>query len=103
MEEELRRQVMDQSIEPVDAFSALEVGTGQVISTSLIATIKCQKRPSRLQILTNPHGQIRTKFSINFLLLTGWELRGIHCYKFFNIKHSWEKAAELCRRYVTGV
>ncbi|CAG9863735.1 unnamed protein product [Phyllotreta striolata] len=30
---------------------------------------------------------------------TGWELRGLHCYKFFNIRHSWEKAAELCRRY----
>ncbi|EZA50646.1 Sushi, von Willebrand factor type A, EGF and pentraxin domain-containing protein [Ooceraea biroi] len=31
--------------------------------------------------------------------VSGWELRGIHCYKFFNIRHSWEKAAELCRRY----
>ncbi|XP_055387901.1 uncharacterized protein LOC129616312 isoform X2 [Condylostylus longicornis] len=29
----------------------------------------------------------------------GWELRGLYCYKYFNIKHSWEKAAELCRRY----
>ncbi|XP_052128948.1 sushi, von Willebrand factor type A, EGF and pentraxin domain-containing protein 1 [Frankliniella occidentalis] len=29
----------------------------------------------------------------------GWELRGLHCYKFFTIRHSWEKAAELCRRY----
>ncbi|XP_063243609.1 sushi, von Willebrand factor type A, EGF and pentraxin domain-containing protein 1 isoform X2 [Bacillus rossius redtenbacheri] len=29
----------------------------------------------------------------------GWELRGLHCYKFFSIRHSWEKAAELCRRY----
>ncbi|XP_028131495.1 sushi, von Willebrand factor type A, EGF and pentraxin domain-containing protein 1 isoform X2 [Diabrotica virgifera virgifera] len=29
----------------------------------------------------------------------GWELRGLNCYKFFNIRHSWEKAAELCRRY----
>ncbi|KAK9718535.1 CUB domain [Popillia japonica] len=29
----------------------------------------------------------------------GWELRGLYCYKFFNIKHSWEKAAELCKRY----
>ncbi|KAI8115214.1 CUB and sushi domain-containing protein 1 [Lucilia cuprina] len=29
----------------------------------------------------------------------GWELRGLHCYKYFNIKHSWEKSAELCRRY----
>nr|CAD7258136.1 unnamed protein product [Timema shepardi] len=27
-----------------------------------------------------------------------WELRGLHCYKFFSIRHSWEKAAELCRR-----
>ncbi|KAJ9591926.1 hypothetical protein L9F63_001528, partial [Diploptera punctata] len=29
----------------------------------------------------------------------GWELRGLHCYKYFSIRHSWEKAAELCRRY----
>lgn len=29
---------------------------------------------------------------------TGWELRGLNCYKYFGIKHSWEKAAELCRR-----
>nr|XP_022919679.1 sushi, von Willebrand factor type A, EGF and pentraxin domain-containing protein 1 isoform X1 [Onthophagus taurus] len=29
----------------------------------------------------------------------GWELRGLYCYKFFNINHSWEKAADLCRRY----
>nr|CAD7426810.1 unnamed protein product [Timema monikensis] len=29
----------------------------------------------------------------------GWELRGLHCYKFFSIQHSWEKAAELCRRW----
>ncbi|XP_077268738.1 sushi, von Willebrand factor type A, EGF and pentraxin domain-containing protein uif isoform X1 [Temnothorax americanus] len=34
-----------------------------------------------------------------FTCPNGWELRGIHCYKFFNIRHSWEKAAELCRRY----
>uniref|UniRef100_A0A1A9UCN5 Uncharacterized protein n=1 Tax=Glossina austeni TaxID=7395 RepID=A0A1A9UCN5_GLOAU len=29
----------------------------------------------------------------------GWELHGLQCYKYFNIKHSWEKSAELCRRY----
>nr|ABN49272.1 IP16828p [Drosophila melanogaster]ABV82230.1 IP16928p [Drosophila melanogaster] len=29
----------------------------------------------------------------------GWELRGLNCYKYFNIKHSWDKSAELCRRY----
>uniref|UniRef100_T1IXR4 Uncharacterized protein n=1 Tax=Strigamia maritima TaxID=126957 RepID=T1IXR4_STRMM len=29
----------------------------------------------------------------------GWELKEFHCYKFFDIKHSWRKAAELCRRY----
>ncbi|CAD6227295.1 GSCOCG00006083001-RA-CDS, partial [Cotesia congregata] len=34
-----------------------------------------------------------------FTCPNGWELKGIYCYKFFNIKHSWEKAAELCRRY----
>ncbi|XP_032681239.1 sushi, von Willebrand factor type A, EGF and pentraxin domain-containing protein 1 isoform X1 [Odontomachus brunneus] len=34
-----------------------------------------------------------------FTCPSGWELRGIHCYKFFAIVHSWEKAAELCRRY----
>ncbi|XP_045468348.1 sushi, von Willebrand factor type A, EGF and pentraxin domain-containing protein 1 isoform X2 [Harmonia axyridis] len=34
-----------------------------------------------------------------FTCPNGWELRGLHCYKYFNIRHSWEKAAELCRRY----
>ncbi|XP_022825719.1 sushi, von Willebrand factor type A, EGF and pentraxin domain-containing protein 1 isoform X1 [Spodoptera litura] len=34
-----------------------------------------------------------------FTCPNGWELKGLHCYKFFNIRHSWEKAAELCRRY----
>ncbi|GBP19642.1 Fibropellin-1 [Eumeta japonica] len=28
-----------------------------------------------------------------------WELKGLHCYKFFNIRHSWENAGELCKRY----
>ncbi|XP_042883171.1 sushi, von Willebrand factor type A, EGF and pentraxin domain-containing protein 1-like isoform X2 [Penaeus japonicus] len=28
-----------------------------------------------------------------------WVLRGQHCYKFFNIRHSWEKAAALCKRF----
>ncbi|XP_012280254.1 sushi, von Willebrand factor type A, EGF and pentraxin domain-containing protein 1 [Orussus abietinus] len=35
----------------------------------------------------------------DFICPNGWELRGTHCYKFFNIRHSWEKAAEICRRY----
>ncbi|XP_054265760.1 uncharacterized protein LOC128988471 [Macrosteles quadrilineatus] len=30
---------------------------------------------------------------------TGWELRGLHCYRFFSILHSWENAAQLCNRY----
>ncbi|XP_055635764.1 uncharacterized protein LOC129775276 isoform X1 [Toxorhynchites rutilus septentrionalis] len=30
---------------------------------------------------------------------TGWELRGLSCYKYFSVKHSWEKSAELCKRY----
>ncbi|KAK9881868.1 hypothetical protein WA026_018067 [Henosepilachna vigintioctopunctata] len=34
-----------------------------------------------------------------FTCPNGWELRGLHCYKYFSIRHSWEKAAELCRRY----
>jgi len=29
----------------------------------------------------------------------GWKLRGLHCYQFFNIRHSWLKASELCKRY----
>uniref|UniRef100_A0A182Y3Y1 Notch n=1 Tax=Anopheles stephensi TaxID=30069 RepID=A0A182Y3Y1_ANOST len=29
----------------------------------------------------------------------GWKLRGLHCYKYFNVKHSWEKSATLCKRY----
>ncbi|ENN80781.1 hypothetical protein YQE_02790, partial [Dendroctonus ponderosae] len=37
-----------------------------------------------------------------FTCPNGWELRGLYCYKFFNIRHSWEKAAELCRRIPVG-
>lgn len=44
-----------------------------------------------------PHNQTFTTNKL-FLFL-GWELRGLSCYKYFSIKHSWEKAAELCRRY----
>ncbi|XP_064091137.1 sushi, von Willebrand factor type A, EGF and pentraxin domain-containing protein 1-like isoform X2 [Macrobrachium nipponense] len=29
----------------------------------------------------------------------GWVLQGRNCYKFFNIKHSWVKAAALCKRF----
>jgi len=29
----------------------------------------------------------------------GWKLLGLHCYKFFEVQHSWEKAADLCKRY----
>ncbi|CAG7724478.1 unnamed protein product [Allacma fusca] len=29
----------------------------------------------------------------------GWELHGLHCYKYFSIRHSWERAAQLCQRY----
>jgi len=28
-----------------------------------------------------------------------WELEGIYCYQFFDIRHSWQKASELCKRY----
>lgn len=34
-----------------------------------------------------------------FVCLSGWEYQGLNCYKYFNIKLSWEKAAELCRRW----
>ncbi|XP_072154980.1 uncharacterized protein uif isoform X2 [Bemisia tabaci] len=34
-----------------------------------------------------------------FTCPAGWELKGLHCYKFFTIKHSWESAAQLCNRY----
>ncbi|XP_045124302.1 sushi, von Willebrand factor type A, EGF and pentraxin domain-containing protein 1-like isoform X1 [Portunus trituberculatus] len=29
----------------------------------------------------------------------GWEIRGQYCYKFFDIRHSWDKAAQLCKRF----
>ncbi|XP_040577922.1 uncharacterized protein uif [Lepeophtheirus salmonis] len=29
----------------------------------------------------------------------GWKLHGLDCFQFFNIKHSWNKASELCKRY----
>ncbi|CAL4150116.1 unnamed protein product [Meganyctiphanes norvegica] len=28
-----------------------------------------------------------------------WVLRGQNCYRFYNIRHSWEKAAQLCKRF----
>ena len=31
--------------------------------------------------------------------ISGWELHGLHCYQFFNVRHSWQKASELCKRY----
>ena len=39
-------------------------------------------------------------FLMIFLVLGQWELQGINCYQFFDIRHSWEKASELCKRYV---
>ncbi|KAI2796712.1 Calcium ion binding [Blomia tropicalis] len=27
-----------------------------------------------------------------------WRREGIYCYRFFNIRHSWRRAAEICRR-----
>ena len=32
-------------------------------------------------------------------MFSGWRLHGLHCYQFFNFKHSWNKASELCQRY----
>ncbi|GBN22526.1 hypothetical protein AVEN_3208-1 [Araneus ventricosus] len=29
----------------------------------------------------------------------GWTQDDIHCYRLFNIRHSWKKAAEICGRY----
>ncbi|XP_058454733.1 uncharacterized protein LOC131432461 isoform X2 [Malaya genurostris] len=34
-----------------------------------------------------------------FSCVQGWDLKGINCFKYFSVKHSWEKSAELCRRY----
>lgn len=39
-------------------------------------------------------------FFYSFDVQAGWEYQELNCYKYFNIKHSWEKAAELCRRWV---
>ncbi|XP_073992974.1 sushi, von Willebrand factor type A, EGF and pentraxin domain-containing protein uif isoform X1 [Rhodnius prolixus] len=49
-------------------------------------------------ILIEAHSQTRTVGEL-FTCPNGWELRGLHCYKFFSIKHSWESAAQLCNRY----
>ncbi|XP_050541159.1 sushi, von Willebrand factor type A, EGF and pentraxin domain-containing protein 1 [Daktulosphaira vitifoliae] len=43
--------------------------------------------------------QIQTPGTGLFSCPSGWELKGLHCYKFFSIKHSWENAAQLCNRY----
>ena len=39
------------------------------------------------------------RFLIPFLLSGQWELHGINCYQFFDIRHSWQKASDLCKRY----
>ena len=28
-----------------------------------------------------------------------WKLHGLNCYQFFSIRHSWQQASELCKRY----
>jgi len=33
-----------------------------------------------------------------YFLFSGWELHGLHCYKYFSVRHSWERAAQLCQR-----
>jgi hypothetical protein len=35
-----------------------------------------------------------------FFSFTGWRLQGLHCYRFFEVQHSWERAADLCKRWV---
>ncbi|KPL96965.1 hypothetical protein QR98_0002110 [Sarcoptes scabiei] len=27
-----------------------------------------------------------------------WRKEGIYCYRFFNLRHSWRRAAQICRR-----
>ncbi|XP_046990617.1 sushi, von Willebrand factor type A, EGF and pentraxin domain-containing protein 1 [Schistocerca americana] len=49
--------------------------------------------------LRPPSAAAQSPSSSLFSCPNGWELRGLHCYKFFSIPHSWEKAVELCRRY----
>lgn len=44
-------------------------------------------------------GLLQTPTNNLFSCPVGWELRGLHCYKFFSIRHSWENAAQLCSRY----
>jgi hypothetical protein len=39
------------------------------------------------------------KFFFSFILI-GWRLQGLHCYRFFEVQHSWERAADLCKRWV---
>lgn len=52
---------------------------------------------------------IRSQSYLNYLLkknfvfvfpIAGWRLQGLHCYRFFEVQHSWERAADLCKRWV---
>ena len=52
----------------------------QSIITSILATITLLKNNS-----LSSAGQ--------------WKLHGLNCYQFFSIRHSWQKASELCKRY----
>ncbi|KAH9406286.1 C-type lectin (CTL) or carbohydrate-recognition domain (CRD) [Tyrophagus putrescentiae] len=42
--------------------------------------------------------QLLTSSSDNLLHCPeDWRREGIYCYRFFNIRHSWKRAAEICR------
>lgn len=52
---------------------------------------------------------IRSQSYLNYLFIknfvfafpiAGWRLQGLHCYRFFEVQHSWERAADLCKRWV---
>jgi hypothetical protein len=44
------------------------------------------------------HCQNWKLFYINYMFSGRWKLQGLYCYQFFDIKHSYQKASELCQR-----
>ena len=59
----------------------------------------CNIHPQPQSIITSILATI-TLLKNNSLSSAGqWKLHGLNCYQFFSIRHSWQKASELCKRY----
>ncbi|KZS05970.1 Notch 2 [Daphnia magna] len=58
-----------------------------------------RSRVALLAALVLLASSVRSQENELFHCPAGWRLQGLHCYKFFEVQHSWERAADLCKRY----